>query len=238
MILCHILAARYEVHSFGSFGKKMMFLSRAICLTKGFCKVLLCVGSPPWIVLLVDLNDNTRLLEHIIRATDSAGFRHSCLSLLIKLPNLPYMLSFGSKIVAFVTVPNRELNWFDRLYKAGEPSFSKKRHYAGLGNWPLRGSALSHISWLSVRLHFPRALVRCALSEMSKCGQVIGGPRENNIGAFLASTWASYQIRKILSCPCAGNTGNVFPVTDFKWNRHLAILTCMYPQFGDIKCWK
>ena len=31
--------------------------------------------------------------------------------------------------------------------------------------------------------------------------------------------WASYQIRKIASCACAGNVGNVFPATDFKGNR-------------------
>ena len=30
--------------------------------------------------------------------------------------------------------------------------------------------------------------------------------------------WASYQIRKIVGCACAGNAGNVFPDTDFKGN--------------------
>ena len=30
------------------------------------------------------------------------------------------------------------------------------------------------------------------------------------------SGWASYQIRKIACCACAGNAGNVFPATDFK----------------------
>ena len=30
--------------------------------------------------------------------------------------------------------------------------------------------------------------------------------------------WASYQIRKIAVCTCAGNAGNVFPATDFKGN--------------------
>ena len=29
-------------------------------------------------------------------------------------------------------------------------------------------------------------------------------------------TWASYQIRQIAVCACAGNAGNVFPATDFK----------------------
>ena len=30
---------------------------------------------------------------------------------------------------------------------------------------------------------------------------------------------ASYQIREIAGCTCAGNDGNVSPATDFKWNR-------------------
>ena len=48
-----------------------------------------------------------------------------------------------------------------------------------------------------------------------------------NIGSTITSaltvtsheSWASYQIRKIAGCACAGNTGNVFPATDFKVNR-------------------
>ena len=35
----------------------------------------------------------------------------------------------------------------------------------------------------------------------------------------ICSTWASYQIRKIAGCACAGNAGNVSPSTDFKRNR-------------------
>ena len=38
--------------------------------------------------------------------------------------------------------------------------------------------------------------------------------------------WASYQIRKIAGCACAGNAGNVYPTTDFNGNRWLAIPTC------------
>ena len=41
------------------------------------------------------------------------------------------------------------------------------------------------------------------------------------------TTWASYQIRKIVDCACAGNAGNIFPSTDFKWNRQLAIPACI-----------
>ena len=36
--------------------------------------------------------------------------------------------------------------------------------------------------------------------------------------AKLRSSRASYPIRKIACCACAGNAGNVFPATDFKWN--------------------
>ena len=39
--------------------------------------------------------------------------------------------------------------------------------------------------------------------------------------------WASYQIRKIAGCACAENAGNVFPATDIKGNRQLAIPACI-----------
>ena len=39
--------------------------------------------------------------------------------------------------------------------------------------------------------------------------------------------WASYQICNIEGCACAGNAGNVFPATDFKWNRKLTIPACI-----------
>ena len=38
---------------------------------------------------------------------------------------------------------------------------------------------------------------------------------------------ASYQIRKIAGCSCAGNVGNVFPGIDFKGNRYSATPTCI-----------
>ena len=41
------------------------------------------------------------------------------------------------------------------------------------------------------------------------------------------SPWASYQIRKIEGCACAGKAGNVFPATHFKGNRKLAIPACI-----------
>ena len=34
--------------------------------------------------------------------------------------------------------------------------------------------------------------------------------------AFATRTWASYQIRKIAGCACAGNAGNVFPRRRFR----------------------
>ena len=33
---------------------------------------------------------------------------------------------------------------------------------------------------------------------------------------FSTIPWASYQIRKIAGCACAGNAGNVFPANDLK----------------------
>ena len=37
----------------------------------------------------------------------------------------------------------------------------------------------------------------------------------------------SLLIRKIVGCACAGNAGNVFPATDFKGKRQLAIPACI-----------
>ena len=39
--------------------------------------------------------------------------------------------------------------------------------------------------------------------------------------------WASYQIRKIAGFASAGNAGNVFPMTDFKWSHQLTIPVCI-----------
>ena len=39
--------------------------------------------------------------------------------------------------------------------------------------------------------------------------------------------WASCLIREIAGCACAGNAWNVFPATDFKGNRSLAIPVCI-----------
>ena len=49
-----------------------------------------------------------------------------------------------------------------------------------------------------------------------------------NFHGGLASTpWASYQIRKIAGCACAGNAGNVSPAAEFKGKRELAIPACI-----------
>ena len=40
-------------------------------------------------------------------------------------------------------------------------------------------------------------------------------------------TWASYQIRKIAGCACAGNAGNVSPAAEFKGKHELAIPACI-----------
>ena len=39
------------------------------------------------------------------------------------------------------------------------------------------------------------------------------------IGTVILMPWIPYQIRKIAGCACAGNAGNIFSATDFKWSR-------------------
>ena len=43
-----------------------------------------------------------------------------------------------------------------------------------------------------------------------------------HVNVMARAQWASYQIRKIADCACAGNAGDVFPATDFKGNCGLA----------------
>ena len=38
------------------------------------------------------------------------------------------------------------------------------------------------------------------------------------LSPYLSGEWASYQIRKIAGCACAGNAGNVFPCRRFQGN--------------------
>ena len=45
--------------------------------------------------------------------------------------------------------------------------------------------------------------------------------------ALVSKQWASYQISKMADYACAGNAGNVFPATDLKGNRLLAIPACI-----------
>ena len=67
----------------------------------------------------------------------------------------------------------------------------------------------------------------------SKCCQVSQAsvtkiePLSVNMTHWVWVSWASCQIHKSASCACAGNAGNVFPATDFKGNRKLAIPTCI-----------
>ena len=52
-------------------------------------------------------------------------------------------------------------------------------------------------------------------------------PMTNSLFSWPATRWASYQIRKIAGCACAGNVGNVFPATNFKGNRWFTIAACI-----------
>ena len=53
---------------------------------------------------------------------------------------------------------------------------------------------------------------------------------------MLCIAWASYQIRKIAGCACAGNAGNDFPATAFIGNRLLAIPACITARASSTCC--
>ena len=50
------------------------------------------------------------------------------------------------------------------------------------------------------------------------------------------SSSASYQIRKIADCACAGNDGNVLPAVNFKWNRYFTIPACITRRASRTCC--
>ena len=53
---------------------------------------------------------------------------------------------------------------------------------------------------------------------------------------YLPHQWASYQIRKIAGCACAGNAGSNFPATDLKKYLLLAIPTCITARMSCTYC--
>ena len=56
---------------------------------------------------------------------------------------------------------------------------------------------------------------------------IIVSTRSSKNAKKISLSWTSYQIRKSAGCAYTGNAGNVFPSTDFKGNRSLAIPVCM-----------
>ena len=68
-----------------------------------------------------------------------------------------------------------------------------------------------------MQLHVSMALCKAAVTQLLTHWCYCSRP---------LSHWASYQIRKSAGCACTGNAGSVFPVTNFKGNRDLAIPAC------------
>ena len=73
-----------------------------------------------------------------------------------------------------------------------------------LVTWTLK-SGVFHVSHTipDVICGFPKMISPINMMQCARTGPV----------------WASYQIRKVAGCACAGNAGNVFPATDFEGNR-------------------
>ena len=60
--------------------------------------------------------------------------------------------------------------------------------------------------------------IRCRLDKDQICSPMpsVIIPHESRLWQSLHYAWASYQIRKIAGCACAGNAGNVFPRRRFQ----------------------
>ena len=55
----------------------------------------------------------------------------------------------------------------------------------------------------------------CFMGRLTLCLMIINSLWPND-GAWRHSSWASYQMREIAGCACAGNAGNVFPCRRFQ----------------------
>ena len=99
--------------------------------------------------------------------------------------------------------------------------------------------AITIYSLYALTFQIPRDFLRyceqrCSqpCSIVSADGQALLGDirwksHDHNQISWIYEPWASYQIRKIAGCACAGNAGNVFPDAEFKGKRDLAIPACM-----------
>ena len=76
---------------------------------------------------------------------------------------------------------------------------------------------------LNVCILIPNSLEFISIDQitlfMLRLGPSITRTNAHHVFQLDMAPWASYQIRKIAGCACAGNAGNVFPATDFKGNR-------------------
>ena len=71
-----------------------------------------------------------------------------------------------------------------------------------------------HISLLLKELHWLPVELRIIYENLLLTKNTLKGHAPQYLTA-----WASYQIRKIKGCACAGNAGRVSPADDFKGNR-------------------
>ena len=95
---------------------------------------------------------------------------------------------------------------------------------------------LPHIVTVWLKTHSRLSVSRYLLQKPRSCNEqhlclnmkeliVCVGDQHQNIGTgpnlptSFPPIMASYQIRKIAGCACAGNAGNIFPATDLKGNR-------------------
>ena len=73
----------------------------------------------------------------------------------------------------------------------------------------------------------PQVLERLAFSEMSPLKTKLSLRLIYRADIIMTMLWGSCQMCKIAGFACAGNAGNVFPATDFRGNRWLAIPACI-----------
>ena len=130
----------------------------------------------------------------------------------------------------FINLTIRILKWLfmpqDNTYKFTD-EFPTQRHSNAENSMTSScHSEVCLIVWFITRLlntfkpHMKTILMvgNLTMNLNNKTNSIIDTHEITNTGQSTASPWASYQMRKIAGCACAGNARNVLPTTDFKAN--------------------
>ena len=124
-------------------------------------------------------------------------------------------ITLVTSVFIYAMAPDMRLPWYNRLKKGvclmGKDRCEQHDSYLPKPEY-VHGAASGEIL-IDLYLSLPnitRWIRRQVLQRINSLIIACDGQREASRKIFL-TPWASYQIRKIVGCACAGNAGNVSP---------------------------